>query len=414
MAVARPLPEKHLDRSALLFAAVVRVSLRDSERSVSSQRLNDRGRDSGGEKYRDEVMSQSVITSTPRIDGHGFTGLSRADVRSDCNWLRSGGTAEGSAASGGQTSSRSPPHRTTVCPRRCRGGAGAYGVKAELQRTMDAFRAQALRPAPYFLAYSIVDEHQVHFSGSMGALFDTTDSHSRLLDVDLRVGTSKLDNTHHLREGDRSGDMFRRWRGRFPVPVDDDMGGRCAPAFGCAPMRKATVPVAELKKRLLAEIERQHKPYGLRFREIQGGFTNTARGEPQAFKVVPVVVYRVYPDGREEMVRGVDLEGTPLVSLSKILAAGDDYQVFNGHCGAESALVPVSAVSPSLLVEQIETARKQKDQERPPILSAPSSPAREAVGHEALDPSPRSAPRRDPGPCRFAGRFGSGPQSPAR
>ena len=87
--------------------------------------------------------------------------------------------------------------------------------------------------------------------------------------------------------------------------------------------------------------------------------------------MLPIVVYRVYPDGHEEMVRGVDLEGTPLVSLSKILAAGDDYQVFNGHCGAESGFVPVAAVSPSLLVEQIETARKAKEQERPPILPPP-------------------------------------------
>jgi TldD protein len=131
------------------------------------------------------------------------------------------------------------------------------------------------------------------------------------------------------------------------------------------------VSAAELKARLLAEISRQHKPYGLRFREIQGGYTNTTRQAAQSFKVLPVVVYRVYPDGREEMVRGVDLEGTPLTSLSKILAAGGDYQVFNGHCGAESGWVPVSAVSPSLLVEQIETARREKEQDRPPILPAP-------------------------------------------
>ena len=33
---------------------------------------------------------------------------------------------------------------------------------------------------------------------------------------------------------------------------------------------------------------------------------------------------------------------TPLVSISKVLATGDDYQVFNGFCGAESGYVPVS------------------------------------------------------------------------
>jgi predicted Zn-dependent protease len=87
--------------------------------------------------------------------------------------------------------------------------------------------------------------------------------------------------------------------------------------------------------------------------------------------VLPLVVYRVYPDGREELVRGVDLEGTPLTVLSKILAAGDDFAVFNGTCGAESGWLPVAAASPSLLVEQIEVARREKEQARPPLLPAP-------------------------------------------
>ena len=70
--------------------------------------------------------------------------------------------------------------------------------------------------------------------------------------------------------------------------------------------------------------------------------------------------------------RGADLVGTPLTSLGKILAAGDDYQTFNGFCGAESGFVPVSATSPSLLVEQIEVERKDKGQDKPPLLPAPT------------------------------------------
>ena len=85
----------------------------------------------------------------------------------------------------------------------------------------------------------------------------------------------------------------------------------------------------------------QGKPYGLSFRDISGGFTNTARGGPQAFKVLPILVYRVWVDGRpDELVRGVDLVGTPLAALSRIIAASDDYQTFNGYCGAESGFVP--------------------------------------------------------------------------
>jgi predicted Zn-dependent protease len=136
---------------------------------------------------------------------------------------------------------------------------------------------------------------------------------------------------------------------------------------------KLVVPVAQLRQMLREEAHRQGKLYGLSFRDISGGFTNTARGGPQAFKVLPILVYRVWVDGRpDELVRGVDLVGTPLASLSKIMAAGDDYQTFNGYCGAESGFVPVSATSPSLLVQQIEVERRDKGSDKPPVLPAPA------------------------------------------
>jgi TldD protein len=138
-----------------------------------------------------------------------------------------------------------------------------------------------------------------------------------------------------------------------------------------------TVPPAELRRRLREEAKRQGKAYGLLFRDISGGFTNTARMGPQAFKVLPILVYRVWVDGRpDELVRGVDLVGTPLAALSRIIAASDDYQTFNGYCGAESGFVPVSATSPSLLVEQIEIERRDKGSDKPPVLPPPTVDAR--------------------------------------
>jgi TldD protein len=128
---------------------------------------------------------------------------------------------------------------------------------------------------------------------------------------------------------------------------------------------------AQLKSMLLEQIKEQHKPFGLLFDDIEGGFTITGRTIPNAFNVLPVMVYRVYPDGREELVRGVDLIGTPLTVFSKIVAADDEKAVFNGICGAESGGVPVSAGGPAILVSQIEVQKKQKSQERPPILPAP-------------------------------------------
>jgi TldD protein len=132
------------------------------------------------------------------------------------------------------------------------------------------------------------------------------------------------------------------------------------------------VPEARLREMLVAEIKRQNKPYGLYFRDITGGFTTTGRQGLQAFKVIPIMVYKVYPDGRpDQLIRGVDIVGTPLASFAKILATSDRPQVFNGYCGAESGSVPVSAVSPALLVSEIEIEKKNKSQDRPPLLPFP-------------------------------------------
>ena len=134
------------------------------------------------------------------------------------------------------------------------------------------------------------------------------------------------------------------------------------------------VPEATLRQMLLNEIKRQNKPYGLYFRDITNGFTTTQRAGLQAFKVVPVIVYRVYADGRpDELVRGADMVGTPLASFAKILATGDKQEVFNGYCGAESGSVPVSAVAPAILVSEIEIEKKAKSNNRPPLLPEPTS-----------------------------------------
>jgi len=135
-----------------------------------------------------------------------------------------------------------------------------------------------------------------------------------------------------------------------------------------------SVSDSRLREMLIAEAKRQNKPYGLFFRDITGGFTTTGRSGLQAFKVIPVIVYRVYTDGRpDELVRGADIVGTPLASFSKIIATGDKPEVFNGYCGAESGSVPVSAVSPAILVSEIEIEKKAKSNDRPPLLPEPTS-----------------------------------------
>ncbi len=135
-----------------------------------------------------------------------------------------------------------------------------------------------------------------------------------------------------------------------------------------------SVPEARLRDMLREELKRQNKPYGLYFSQVTGGYTTTGRRGLQAFTVIPLVVYRVYADGRpDELVRGADIVGTPLASFAKIMATSDKPEVFNGVCGAESGNVPVSAVSPALLISEIEVQRKDRSQDRPPLLPRPAT-----------------------------------------
>ena len=145
-----------------------------------------------------------------------------------------------------------------------------------------------------------------------------------------------------------------------------------------------TVSDKQLRQLLIDEAKKQGKPYGLFFEDISSGFAVTNRRSPQAFSVMPLVVYRVFVDGRpDELVRGVSIVGTPQAALNRILATDDHQDIFNGICGAESGQIPVSAVAPAMLVSEIETQRLAQGNSRPPILPPPPSDAGVSTGKEA-------------------------------
>jgi TldD protein len=132
---------------------------------------------------------------------------------------------------------------------------------------------------------------------------------------------------------------------------------------------------AELRRMLIEEARRHGQAYGLYFEDISGGFTLTRRDDLQAYQVQPTMVYRVYVDGRpDELVRGVNIVGTPLAALTQIVAAGDRTYVFNGICGAESGSVPVSAAAPAMLVTSLEVSKHDQGHTRPPVLAPPEAP----------------------------------------
>jgi predicted Zn-dependent protease len=133
------------------------------------------------------------------------------------------------------------------------------------------------------------------------------------------------------------------------------------------------VPFAQLRQKLVDLVKQQGLQYGLLIDDISGGFTMTGREQPQAFQVTPLVVYRVFADGRpDQLVRGVNVVGTPLVSISKIVATSDKQEIFNGYCGAESGSVPVAAAAPAILISEMEFAKKETSTDKPPILPPPA------------------------------------------
>lgn len=169
--------------------------------------------------------------------------------------------------------------------------------------------------------------------------------------------------------------------GRSPIATFNHSNGHCRCQPGSSPVARQgnlmvesskQVTESKLREMLIEETKRQGKQYGLMFDEIAGGFTITQAFMPQSFSLLPLQVKRVWADGRpDELLRGVNLVGTPLASLETIMCSSDKVGTFNGVCGAESGWVPVSASAPSLLVRTIEVAREEKSQDKPPVLPPP-------------------------------------------
>jgi TldD protein len=180
---------------------------------------------------------------------------------------------------------------------------------------------------------------------------------------------------------------------RLPIANFDESNGHGRAQTGRMPTGRQgnlivtstkTEPESELRKQLIDEAKKQGKPYGLYFEDISSGFAVTTRNSPQAFSVIPLVVYRVYVDGRpDELVRGVSIVGTPLAAMKRILATSDKSEVFNGECGAESGTIPVSAVAPAMLLSEMETQKQSQGTARPPILPIPGAPAATPAKKEA-------------------------------
>ena len=92
-------------------------------------------------------------------------------------------------------------------------------ASAELDRVMGAL-ADAEDP-PYFLAYGIVDTHSIHIVATEGTVDMVEDEHHRVADIDVRIGSPALDNTHKILDASW---LSEEMRSRVQLPVDDPKG----------------------------------------------------------------------------------------------------------------------------------------------------------------------------------------------
>ncbi len=134
---------------------------------------------------------------------------------------------------------------------------------------------------------------------------------------------------------------------------------------------RKTCSMEALKRMMIRELQRQKKPYGLIVYETSGGETETTNYDFQAFAGDISYAALIYPDGREEPVRGVNFVGTPLQALNNVIAVGDIAEIDNAYCGAESGMVPVTTISPAILLSSLELQAKDEQLVTQYILPRP-------------------------------------------
>ena len=168
--------------------------------------------------------------------------------------------------------------------------------------------------------------------------------------------------------------------------------GTRAPGFGNMFVRASqTTPAADMKKRLIELCQQRNKPYGMLVRKIDfpssasiDEFRRLATASAQSggsTRLVsePLLLYRVYPDGREELVRSMRFRGVSTRSFKDIIAASDENFVFDfidsnaplALMGAGSFVTTSSVIAPAVLFDEMEFEAVHEDVPKPPIVPPP-------------------------------------------
>lgn len=129
----------------------------------------------------------------------------------------------------------------------------------------------------------------------------------------------------------------------------------------------------KLKGLLRNEITKQKLPYGIIILICDNGETSVSSEDIQAFRGTVDLMIKIYPNGKEELVQSQDFSGTPLSSLSSIIAFGDKSSTTNHFCVSDSGVVGVSTTSVAVLMNKLELQQKSNSFDPPYIESHPFS-----------------------------------------
>lgn len=152
-----------------------------------------------------------------------------------------------------------------------------------------------------------------------------------------------------------------------------------------------TASEAELRSQLLEIAERRGKQYGIVVRKLD--FPSTASsselrqmggggrgGRAEILVSRPILVYRVYLDGTEELVRGMQFRNLDTRALRDILAASDESYRFDymantaplSMIGAAGYVSANTVIAPSVLLEEIEIEPIEGELPTLPVVPPPA------------------------------------------
>lgn len=178
------------------------------------------------------------------------------------------------------------------------------------------------------------------------------------------------------------------------------------PGFGNLFIRASqTTPAADMKKKLIDLCKQSNKPYGILIRKLDypstASFDELERVEQVAGSsravVPPLLAYKIYPDGREELVRGLLFHDVSTRSFKDIVAASDENYVFDlidsnapfALVGAGTFTTTSDVIAPAILFEEMELQPAKQETPKPPIVPPPPMTAPSTAGV-----SPQSSPTR--------------------